>query len=81
MTTTPSTLSPAASSVYNFIIVEEDPPAPAERVLAGRALATAAFLSAAARRRIVVLGPPGALPLAEGVEGRPAGELERSTSD
>lgn len=42
-------------------IVLELPPAPADRVLAGLALATLSCLSAAARRRIIVLGPPGGL--------------------
>ena len=35
------------------------PPAPAARVLAGRALATLSALSAAAFLRIAVFGPPG----------------------
>lgn len=44
-----------------------DPPAPADRVLDGRALAIFSFWSAAARRRIAVRGPPGGV----GDEGRP----------
>ena len=40
-------------------IVLELPPAPAARVLVGLALATLSALSAAAFRRIAVLGPPG----------------------
>lgn len=44
-----------------------EPPAPAARVLLGRALAIFSFWSAAARRRMAVRGPPGA----EGEEGRP----------
>lgn len=43
-----------------------EPPAPAARVLLGRALAIFSFWSAAARRRIAVRGPPGI----EGDEGR-----------
>lgn len=46
------------------------PPAPAALVEAGRALATRSFWSAAARRRMAVLGPPGGV----GLEGRPLGE-------
>lgn len=42
------------------------PPAPAARVLLGRALAIFSFWSAAARRRIWVLAPPGGA----GDEGR-----------
>ena len=37
------------------------PPAPAARVLAGRALALRSARSAAAFRRIAVLGPPGGI--------------------
>ena len=37
------------------------PPAPAALVLAGLAFATLSCLSAAALRRIMVLGPPGGL--------------------
>ncbi len=44
----------------------ELPPAPAALVLLGRALASLSFWSAAARRRIAVLGPPGGV----GDEGR-----------
>ncbi len=36
-----------------------EPPAPAARVLLGRALAILSFWSAAARRRIAVRAPPG----------------------
>jgi hypothetical protein len=43
-----------------------EPPAPAARVLLGRALAIFSFWSAAARRRMAVRGPPGI----EGDEGR-----------
>ena len=59
ITTTGSTLSPGLSSVYSLSMVLEDPPAPAARVLAGRALAALSFMSAAALRRIAVAGPPG----------------------
>lgn len=48
-------------------MVLEEPPAPAARVLLGRALAIFSFWSAAARRRIAVRGPPGMA----GDEGRP----------
>lgn len=44
-----------------------EPPAPADLVLVGRALAIFSFWSAAARRRIAVRGPPGAA----GEDGRP----------
>lgn len=44
------------------------PPAPAARVLLGRALAIFSFWSAAARRRMAVRAPPGGA----GDEGRPA---------
>lgn len=58
------------------------PPAPAARVLAGRALATLSCLSAAARLLSIVLGPPGGvgevgralLPLA--AAGELTGELD-----
>ncbi len=43
-----------------------EPPAPAARVLLGRALATFSFWSAAARRRMAVRAPPGGV----GDEGR-----------
>jgi len=43
------------------------PPAPAARVLLGRALAIFSFWSAAARRRMAVRAPPGAA----GDDGRP----------
>lgn len=49
-------------------MVELEPPAPAERVLLGRALASFSFWSAAARRRITVRAPPGGF----GDDGRPA---------
>ena len=48
-------------------MVELLPPAPAARVLVGRALAIFSFWSAAARRRMAVRGPPGAA----GDDGRP----------
>lgn len=48
-----------------MVLVE--PPAPAARVLLGRALAIFSFWSAAARRRIAVRGPPGGV----GEPGRP----------
>jgi hypothetical protein len=44
-----------------------DPPAPADRVLVGRALAIFSFWSAAARLRMAVRGPPGGV----GEAGRP----------
>jgi hypothetical protein len=47
--------------------VELLPPAPAALVELGRAFATLSFWSAAARRLIAVLGPPGGV----GEEGRP----------
>jgi hypothetical protein len=43
-----------------------EPPAPAARVLLGRALAIFSFWSAAARRRMAVRAPPGGA----GDEGR-----------
>lgn len=61
MTTNGSTFRPGLSSVYSFSIVLELPPAPAARVLEGRALATLSARSAAARRRMAVAGPPGGL--------------------
>jgi hypothetical protein len=48
-------------------MVFELPPAPAALVLLGLALANLSFWSAAALRRIAVLGPPGGV----GDEGRP----------
>lgn len=66
-TTTGSTLRPGDSSVYRRSIVLLLPPAPADRVLVGRALAIFSFCSAAALRRMAVLGPPGGV----GDEGRP----------
>jgi hypothetical protein len=56
--------------VYSLNIVLLLPPAPAALVLDGRALASLSFWSAAARRRIAVLGPPGGV----GDEGRPEEE-------
>jgi hypothetical protein len=56
------------------------PPAPAALVDDGRALASLSFWSAAARRRIAVLGPPGGvgeLGRAEGAPGELTGEEER----
>ena len=58
------------------------PPAPAARVLAGLALAALSALSAAALRRIAVLGPPGGvgedgLAVVEPTEGEPTGEDAR----
>ena len=61
ITTKGSTLSPGLSSVYSLSMVELLPPAPAARVLEGRALATLSARSAAARRRMAVAGPPGGL--------------------
>jgi len=57
------------------------PPAPAARVLVGRALATLSARSAAAFLRIAVAGPPGALgeaarAVVEPVEGE-TGEVGR----
>jgi hypothetical protein len=57
------------------------PPAPAARVLVGRALATLSARSAAAFLRIAVAGPPGALgeaarAVVEPVEGE-MGEVGR----
>lgn len=52
-------------NVRSMVLLE--PPAPAARVLLGRALAIFSFWSAAARRRMAVRGPPGIA----GDEGRP----------
>jgi hypothetical protein len=52
------------------------PPAPAARVLAGRAFATLSCLSAAARLRRRVLGPPGGV----GELGRDAPEVTTAES-
>lgn len=52
-------------AVLSMVLLE--PPAPAALVLVGRALAIFSFWSAAARRRIAVLAPPGGV----GEEGRP----------
>ena len=65
-TTTGSTFRPGDSSVYKRSMVLLEPPAPAARVLFGRALAIFSFWSAAARRRIAVRAPPGGA----GDEGR-----------
>jgi hypothetical protein len=51
--------------VLNMVLLE--PPAPADLVLVGRALAIFSFWSAAARLRIAVRAPPGGV----GEEGRP----------
>lgn len=67
-TTTGSTFSPGLSSVYNFNMVPDEPPAPADRVDAGRAFRTDSLWSAAARRRRAVRGPPGGV----GEDGRKA---------
>lgn len=63
-------------AILSMVLLE--PPAPADLVLVGRALAIFSFWSAAARRRMAVRGPPGGV----GDEGRPmlaplaaAGEL------
>ena len=58
------------------------PPAPAARVLDGLAFAALSALSAAALRRIAVLGPPGGVgeegrAVVEPTEGEPAGEDAR----
>ena len=58
------------------------PPAPAARVLAGRALAVRSARSAAAFRRIAVFGPPGGVgdegrAVVDPTEGELMGELER----
>ena len=53
------------------------PPAPAARVLLGRAFASLSFWSAAARRRIAVLGPPGGV----GDEGRAGAEEGEFTGE
>jgi hypothetical protein len=82
-TTTGSTFRPGDSSVYRRSIVLLEPPAPAARVLLGRTLAIFSFWSAAARRRMAVLGPPGAageegrLMLAPDATGAPVGEEAR----
>jgi hypothetical protein len=48
--------------VYSLSIVPELPPAPAARVLDGRAFLTDSLWSAAARRRMADRGPPGGEP-------------------
>jgi len=58
-TTTGSTLRPGLSSVYNLIIVPDEPPAPAARVELGLWFLTVSLWSAAARRLMAALGPPG----------------------
>jgi hypothetical protein len=57
-----STFNPGLSSVYNLSMVPELPPAPADRVLDGRAFLIDSLWSAAARRRIADRGPPGGDP-------------------
>ncbi len=57
-----STFNPGLSSVYSLSIVPELPPAPADRVLDGRAFLIDSLWSAAARRRIAERGPPGGDP-------------------
>lgn len=68
--------------MYSLNIVPEEPPAPAERVEAGRAFLRDSLWSAAARRLIADRGPPGGDPAraieeepvafcAEGVESGP----------
>lgn len=59
-TTKGSTLKPWASSVNNFIIVEEEPPAPADLVDNGIAFEDWAFLSAVDFLLAALLKPPGA---------------------
>lgn len=83
-TTTGSTFRPGDSSVYRRSMVLLEPPAPAARVLLGRALAIFSFWSAAARRRMAVRAPPGGggedgraeAPLAEATAGPAAAEGE-----
>ena len=53
-------------------MVPDEPPAPAERVEAGRALRRDSLWSAAARRRMAARGPPGGV----GEEGRLMDEPE-----
>lgn len=59
-TTNGSTLKPWASSVKIFIMVEEEPPAPAARVDKGIALSAFSFLSAVDFLLAALLKPPGA---------------------
>lgn len=59
-TTKGSTLKPWASSVNNFIIVDEEPPAPADLVDKGVLLAVFSFLSALVLLLAAFLNPPGA---------------------
>lgn len=59
-TTKGSTLKPWASSVNNFIMVDEEPPAPADLVDNGVALEAWAFLSWVAFLLAALLNPPGA---------------------
>lgn len=59
-TTNGSTLNPWASSVKIFIMVDEDPPAPAALVDKGMALEDWAFLSAVDFLLTAFLKPPGA---------------------
>lgn len=60
----PSTLS-QQDNILSIVLLL--PPAPAALVLLGRAFATLSFWSAAARRLMAVLGPPGGV----GDDGRP----------
>jgi hypothetical protein len=71
--------APLDLDVLNIVLLL--PPAPAARVLVGRALATLSARSAAAFLRIAVAGPPGALgeaarAVVEPVEGE-TGEVGR----
>lgn len=59
-TTNGSTLKPCASSVNNFNMVAEEPPAPAALVDKGNWLASLVFLSAAFFLLAALLNPPGA---------------------
>lgn len=59
-TTNGSTLKPWASSVNNFNIVAEEPPAPALLVEVGVAFEACAFLSAVDFLLAALLKPPGA---------------------
>ena len=67
--------------VLNMVLLL--PPAPADLVLVGRAFATLSARSAAALRRMAVLGPPGGVGddgrmVEEPVEGAaPSGEVAR----
>jgi hypothetical protein len=59
-TTNGSTLKPWASSVNNFIMVDDDPPAPADLVDNGTAFEDFSFLSALVFLLTAFLKPPGA---------------------